>query len=170
VTALVVPLLLVAASIWSVCNHIDFFAAMTKGAGAGLKTVVQILPPLIVLLTAVSMLRAYGALEALARLFTPLFTLLGIPPETAPLVFLRPFSGSGALAVGSELMRTYGPDSYLGRTAAVMLGSTETTFYVIGVYFGALNIKKNRHAVPSALVADLLGFIVAALSVRLFFG
>ena len=92
--------------------------------------------------------------------------LLGIPPECAPLMFLRPFSGSGALAVGSELMEAFGPDSAVGRTAAVMLGSTETTFYVVGVYFGSAGIKRTRHAIPAALIADLVGFAAAAAAVR----
>ena len=107
-------------------------------------------------------------MEGLARLASPLFSLFGIPPETAPLVLIRPFSGSAALAVGSDLMATYGGDSRIGRTAAVMLGSTETTFYTISVYFGAAGIRDPRHTVPAALIADLTGFAVAALTVRLF--
>lgn len=168
-TALIVPALLVSVGAWAVYKKVDLYSAMAQGAKNGLKTVKTILPPLIVLLTAIAMLRASGFLDLLARFCGPAMKLLGIPPETAPLMFLRPFSGSGALAVGSELMQRYGPDSPIGRTAAVMLGSTETTFYVVGVYFGALGIKKTRHAVPAALAADLVGFIVAALTVRLFF-
>ena len=113
------------------------------------------------------MLRASGALAALETAFSPMFLWLGIPPETAALIFIRPFSGSGALAVGSELIGTYGADSQIGRTAAVMLGSTETTFYTIAVYFGAVGIKKTRHAIPAALCADFVGFFVAAMTVRL---
>ena len=95
---------------------------------------------------------------------------LGIPPETAPLMLIRPVSGSGALAVASDLMAAHGPDSYIGRVAAVMMGSTETTFYTIAVYFGAAGIVRTRHTVPAALAADLTGFLAAALTVRLFFG
>ena len=168
-TALLIPLLLVCVGALAVLKKADLFSAMTKGAGEGLKTAAGILPSLVVLLTAVSMLRASGALEYLANLCAPLFSLLGIPEELAALVFLRPFSGSGALALGSDLMGAYGPDSYIGRCAAVMLGSTETTFYVVTVYFGAAGIRKTRHAIPSALAADLAGFIAAAASVRLFF-
>ena len=168
-TAILVPALLVAVGAWAVFQKVDLYAALTAGAKDGLQVVIRILPSLVVLLTAVYMLRASGALEALSELCAPLLELLGIPAETAALIFLRPVSGSGALAVGSELMAQYGPDSYLGRCAAVMLGSTETTFYVVAVYFGAAGIKKTRHAVPSALAADLTGFVVAALSVRLFF-
>ena len=168
-TALIVPALLVAVAAWCVYKKVDLFSAMTAGAKDGWQVVKSILPSLVVLLTVVYMLRASGALEALAKLCAPLFSLLGIPAETAALIFLRPVSGSGALAVGSEIMSRFGPDSDLGRCAAVMLGSTETTFYVIAVYFGALGIKKTRHAVPAALAADLVGFITAALTVRLFF-
>ncbi len=169
-TALIVPALLVAVGVWAVFKRVDLFSALTDGARAGLKTVAGIFPSLAVLLTAVYMLRASGALDALSRLCAPVFARLGIPAECAPLVFLRPVTGSGALGVGSELMARCGPDSFVGRCAAVMLGSTETTFYVAAVYFGSLGIKKTRHAVPAALVADLVGFIASAFFVRLFFG
>lgn len=130
----------------------------------------RIAPSLIALLTAVYMLRASGALTLLTRLLTPVLERLGIPPETAALLLVRPVSGSGALAVGSELMAAHGPDSYIGRCAAVMLGCTETTFYTIAVYFGAAGIRRTRYTVPAALAADLAGFMAAAWSVRLFFG
>lgn len=168
-TAVIIPALLLAVGAWAVYKRVDVYAALTAGARQGFKTAANILPSLVVLLGGVYMLRASGALEALAGLLAPVLSLLGIPAETAALMFLRPVSGSGALAAGGELMAEYGPDSYLGRCAAVMLGSTETTFYVIAVYFGAANIKRTRHAVPAALAADLTGFAVAAATVRLFF-
>ena len=168
-TALLVPALLAAAALWAALRGVDVYAAMCDGARDGLRVVKEILPPLVVLLTAVTMLRASGALDALAAWLSPALRALGIPPECAPLLFLRPFSGSGALAVGSELMERFGPDSAVGRTAAVMLGSTETTFYVVGVYFGAAGIKKTRHAIPAAIAADLVGFVTAAAAVRWFF-
>lgn len=168
-TALLVPLLLICVAVWGLYRRVDIFSAMVAGAKNGLETMAGILPSLAVLLPAVYMLRASGALEALSSLLTPLLGLLGIPSETAVLLFIRPFSGSGALAAGAELISACGPDSYVGRCAAVMLGSTETTFYVAAVYFGAAGIKKTRHAIPSALAADLTGFIMAALTVRLFF-
>ena len=168
-TALIVPVLLICTAAWAAYKKVDFFSAMTAGAASGLDTVKRILPSLIVLLTAIAMLRASGITDALSALLSPLLSRVGIPAETVPLMLLRPLSGSGALAIGSELMARFGPDSRIGRTAAVMLGSTETTFYVIGVYFGSLGIKKTRHAVPAALAADLAGFLTAALTVRLFF-
>jgi spore maturation protein B len=112
------------------------------------------------------MLRSSGAVTWISGFCSPVFTLLGIPPQTALLVLIRPFSGSAALAVGTELMMEYGVDSLIGRTAAIMLGSTETTFYAVSVYFGAAGIKKTRYTIPAALIADMTGFIMASLTAK----
>lgn len=167
--SLVVPAVIGFVAVFALNKKIDVFEALTTGAADGLRVIIKILPALVALLTGVYMLRASGALDALCLLCKPLFSVIGIPPETASLIFIRPISGSGALAVGSELIKQYGPDSLIGRTAAVMLGSSETTFYVIAVYFGAVGIKKTRYAIPAALCADLTGFIVASLAVRLMY-
>ncbi|MBQ8797464.1 MAG: spore maturation protein [Oscillospiraceae bacterium] len=142
---------------------------LLSGTADGLKLLLSLVPILILLLTAVTMLRASGAVEFLSNLLSPLFRFFGIPPETAILVLIRPISGSAALAVGAELMAQYGVDSTVGRTVAIMLGSTETTFYTISVYFGAAGIKKTRYAIPAALIADFTGFFMASLTARLFF-
>ena len=167
---LVVPVLLCFTACYALGKRVDVYTALARGAEEGLNVLVHILPSLIALLTAVYMFRASGAMEYLGALLAPALERVGIPPEVAPLLFIRPISGSGALAVGSELMATYGPDSYIGRVAAVMLGSSETTFYTIAVYFGSAGIHRTRHAVPAALTADLVGFAASALAVRLFFG
>ena len=151
-------------------RRVNVYDALTRGAEEGLTVLLRILPSLAGLLTAVYMLRASGAMDAVGRLLAPLLERLGIPPETAALLLIRPVSGSGALAVGSELMAAHGPDSYIGRVAAVMLGSTETTFYTIAVYFGSAGVRKTRYAIPAALCADLAGFAAAAFAVRLVFG
>lgn len=164
-----IPLLLAGAALYALCWRVDVFSALTTGAGEGLSVVLRILPPLVALLTAVYMLRASGALELLTELLTPVLTFLGIPPETVGLLLIRPVSGSGALAVGSDIMQTYGPDSTIGRTAAVMLGSTETTFYTVAVYYGAAGIRRTRHTIPAALAADIAGFLAAAWTVRWMF-
>ena len=143
--------------------------AHTDGAEKGLKVSLRIMPPLVGLLTAVYMLRASGALELLGEAVGPLLSAVGIPAETIGLLLVRPVSGSAALGVGAELIETYGPDSPVGRTAAVMLGSTETTFYTIAVYFGAAKVGKTRYAVPAALCADIAGFLAASWAVRLLF-
>ncbi len=169
-SSLVIPLLLAGVAVYGMGRRVDVYSALTHGAEEGLTVLLRIVPALVGLLTAVSMFRASGAMEWFSDLCAPVLELLGIPAETAPLMLVRPVSGSGALAVASDLLSTYGPDSYVGRVAAVMLGSTETTFYTIAVYFGAAGIHKTRHTVPAALTADFMGFFASALSVRLFFG
>ena len=168
-TDYVVPLLLLAAALFALRKKENTYDLLLQGGSEGLHLLLSITPALVILLTAVSMLRASGAVELLGKLLAPAFDLVGIPPETAMLVLIRPISGSAALAVGAELMAQYGPDSLIGRTVAVMLGSTETTFYTISVYFGAVGIKKTRYAVPAALFADFMGFFMASLTVKLFF-
>lgn len=168
-TAFVIPCLLAGVALYALTRRVDVYAALTQGAGEGLAVVAKILPALVGLLTAVYMLRASGALDALTALLAPALTVLGVPPETAPLLVIRPLSGSGALAAGGDIMRQYGPDSYIGRCAAVMLGCTETTFYTVAVYFGAAGIKRTRYTIPAALTADLAAYLAAAWSVRLFF-
>ena len=167
---LAVPIIIAFVMVYSLRRGTDVFGGMTEGAKDGLKTVIGILPALITLLPCIYMLRASGAVDALCSLLSPILARLGIPVETVPLMLLRPLSGSGALAVGSDIIKNSGADSFAGRCAAVMLGSTETTFYVIAVYFGAAGIKNSRHAIPAALIADLTGFLAAAFFVRLFWG
>ena len=144
----------------------DAYSLMLEGAQDGLKLVVSLIPTLVLLLTAVTMLRASGGVQLLSDWFAPAFRFFGIPPECAMLVLIRPISGSAALAVGAELMGSYGVDSLIGRTAAVMLGSTETTFYTISVYFGAAGIKRTRYTILAALIADFAGFFMASAAVR----
>ena len=168
-TDYIVPLLLLSVSLLALRRQEDAYDLMLSGAADGLKLLLSIVPALVLLLTAVSMLRASGAIELLTQLLSPAFRWIGIPPETAMLVLIRPISGSAALAVGSELMAIHGVDSVVGRTAAVMLGSTETTFYAISVYFGAAGIRKTRYTILAALLADFVGFLVSAWSVRIFF-
>ena len=164
-----VPSIMLIASIATLRTKENAYDILLDGAGEGLKLLISILPSLILLLTAVHMLKASGAVELFSRLLTPLFSCFGIPAETAMLVLIRPISGSAALAVGADLMAEYGVNSLVGRTAAVMLGSTETTFYTISVYFGAAGIKKTRYCIPAALFADFVGFFMASLTVRIYF-
>lgn len=167
---MLMPVMIAAIALYGMAKRVDVYDAVIHGAGDGLGVLYRIIPPLIALLTAVAMLRASGFLELCAQWLSPLLTALGIPPETVALLLVRPVSGSAALGVGADIIATYGPDSTVGRTAAVMMGSTETTFYTIAVYFGAANIKKTRYAIPAALCADFVGFFAAAMAVRLFFG
>lgn len=165
----IVPLILLIISAVALGKRENSYELLLSGAADGMKLLATMAPALIVLMCAVSMLRASGAVEMLSRWLCPVFGFFSIPPETALLVLIRPISGSAALAVGADLMAQYGVDSQIGRTAAIMLGSTETTFYTISVYFGAAGIKKTRYTLPAALIADLTGFVMASLSAKLFF-
>ena len=169
VLTMLVPFLMLGIALWGLVRKIDLWTALVDGAGDGLKVTLRIALPLIALLTAVYMLRASGALELLGQVLEPVLSAAGIPVETIGLILVRPVSGSAALGVGAELIETYGPDSLVGRTAAVMLGSTETTFYTIAVYFGAAKVAKTRYAVPAALCGDVAGFLAASWAVRVLF-
>lgn len=165
----IVPLVLAVTAVAALGKREKAYDILVDGAREGFQMLLTIAPCLVVLLSAVGMLRASGALDAFSRMLSPALEFLGIPPQTVLLMLVRPISGSAALAIGAELIAQYGVDSLVGRTAAVMLGSTETTFYTISVYFGSWGISKTRYAVPAALVADLVGFLAASWTVRLFF-
>ncbi|MFB2009806.1 spore maturation protein [Flintibacter sp. P01028] len=167
---MIVPFTICGVALYGAFHRVDVYSSLVQGAGEGLSTLVRIVPSLVGLMTAVYMLRASGTLELAALALAPLLERVGLDPELLPLMLVRPISGSAALGVGAELISTYGPDSQLGRTAAVMLGSTETTFYTIAVYFGAVGITRTRYAVPAALCADLTGFLAASWAVGLLFG
>ena len=160
--SLSMPLVIAAVAICALFKKTDMFPALTRGALQGLFTIKDMLPALTVLFPAVYMLRASGALDALARLLAPAMAYIRVPPETLPLALLRPISGGAAPAAAAEIIKSCGADSLAGRTAAVMIGSSETTFYVIAVYFGAAKIKNTRWAIPAALCADLAVFLVSA--------
>jgi spore maturation protein B len=170
VKGLLLPGLLLLAALPLLLRGKPLYGPLTEGFREGLGTVYRIFPPLAATLTAVSMFRASGGMEALTGLLAPLLRSLGIPPEAGGLLLLRPLSGSGALAFAAELIGRWGPDSPQGRYAAVMLGSTETTFYTVSVYFGAAGIRRTRHAIPAALVSDLTGALCAGIFIKLFFG
>lgn len=168
-SSVAVPAIIVFVAVYGLVKKTDVYDAMIQGAYDGIKILYSILPSMVALLTAIYMLRASGALDLGAKLLEPLTSLLGIPAECAPMGIIRPFSGGAALAAGTELIKTHGPDSFIGRMASVMLGSAETTFYTIAVYFGAIRLNKTRYAIPAALIADLAGYIGSAIAVRIFF-
>ena len=157
------------AALYGSWRGVNVYDALCSGAAEGIALMGRMLPALVCLLPAAAVFRESGALAAFTELLAPLLEVLGIPEETALLLLLRPLSGSAALAAGGEIMESFGPDSLIGRTAAVVLGSTETTFYVVSVYFTAAGVKKSLHAIPAALCADIAGFLTAAWTVRLFY-
>ena len=153
-----------------ICRGVNTFDAFLEGAREGLSTAVSITPALICLLTAVAMFKASGALDVLSWALYPAARALGLPREVIPLALLRPVSGSGAMVLFNDILKSFGPDSFIGRVASVMEGSTETTFYTIAVYYGATRVTRTRHTLPSALSADLAGMVMSAVAVRLFLG
>lgn len=169
ITDMIIPLLFAGIMIWGAVRRVDVFRCFCDGAAGGLRTTAEILPALVLLVISVGMLRASGAVELLTGLLEPLCSAVGFPPECMQMVLLRPFSGSGAMAVYDSIAGEYGADTMPERTAAILLGSSETTFYTIAVYFSAVKVRRTRYAVPAAMTADLTAWIVCALTVGLFF-
>lgn len=147
-------------------KKVPVFDEFTAGAGEGLRSCVSVLPPLVALMTAVAMLQASGALDFLTGLVSPAAEAIGIPAEILPMALMRPVSGSGSLAVLENIYRQYGPDSPIGLIASVLQSSTETTFYTIAVYYGAVKIKRTRHTLAAAATGDIFGVLLATLAVR----
>ena len=164
-----VPVIFVFVLVYGLFKGVDVFTEFTRGVKEGLQTVLDIFPALFALVLSVGMFRASGGLELISALLSPITDFLGFPKEAAPLVLMRPFSGSGAVAVFESVLTQADPDSFAGRVASVILGSSETTFYTIAVYFAATKVKKTRHALPSALAGDLTLFILSGLIVSLWF-
>ena len=164
-----IPLFLVGIPIYGALKRVKIYESFVEGAKGGFQMAIRIIPYLVAILVAVGMLRGAGAIDMLARWLDPILRRVGFPVEIVPLAIMRPLSGSGSLGIVTELITTHGPDSFIGRLAASAYGSTETTFYVLAVYFGAVGIKKARHAVISGLVADIVSLIVAVVICRLVF-
>ncbi len=144
-------------------KKIKVYEKFVEGAKEGFTVGVKIIPYLVAMLVAIAMVRASGALDILTGILNPITNLIGMPGEVLPMAFMRPLSGSGSLGIMSELMTTHGADSLIGFMSSTMFGSTETTFYVVAVYFGAVNVHRTRYALPAGLMADTAGLIAAVL-------
>lgn len=154
-----IPVLLVAIPLAGVLKKVKVYDVFIDGAKEGFDVAVKIIPFLVGILVAIGMFRGSGAMELLTNALKPVMSATGFPAELLPLAILRTLTGSGSLAFTTDLVKTYGPDSLIGRMAATMYGSSETTFYVLAVYFGAVGVKRTRHAVPAALIGDLVAAI-----------
>lgn len=168
-TDYIAPVIILVILIFGIAAKTDIFDAFIEGAADGLKTTLDILPALVCLMTCIGMFKASGCMELLTAFVSPVTSLFGFPDECIPLIFIRPLSGSGALSVYDNIVANNGADSFVSRIATTMMGSTETTFYTIAVYFGAAKIKKSRYAIPAALTGDMIGWIASAVVVRLIF-
>lgn len=165
-----IPVLIGFILIYGTMKKVPTYESFVEGGKEGIKIAVSIIPFLVGMLVAISVFRASGALDAMMKWLGPLLQAIGVPPEVAPLAIIRPISGTAALGMTSDLIATYGPDSFIGRLAAVLQGSTDTTFYVLTVYFGAVGIKKMGDALKVGLLADLIGIIAAIVIVKMVFG
>ncbi len=169
ISALAIPLMVLLFVVYGVYKKVKVYEKFIEGSKEGFDVAIKIIPYLVGMLVAIGIFRASGAMDVLVAILQPITNLIGMPPETLPLALLRPLSGSGSLGLMSELMNTHGVDSFIGVLASTMYGSSETTFYVLAVYFGSVNISKTRHAVPAGLIADLFGMLGALLIVRLLY-
>lgn len=165
-----IPILISIVLLHGTWKKVPTYETFVEGGKEGIKIAISIIPFLVGMLVAISVFRASGALQFFVGLMRPVLEWIGVPPEIIPLAILRPISGNAALGVTSDLIATYGPDSFIGRLASVMQGSTDTTFYILTVYFGAVGIKKMGDALKIGLVADLIGYIASFIVVTLFFG
>lgn len=142
-------------------KKVKVYEVFCEGAKEGFSTAVRIIPFLVAMLVAIGVFRASGAIDVIIKYLNPVLEFIGMPGEVLPMAIMRPLSGGGSTGIMNDLFITYGPDSMVGRMASVMMGSTETTFYVLAVYFGAVSIRKTRHAVVAGLLADLAGILAA---------
>jgi len=160
-SVLVIPILIFMIIGFGLTKKVAVYEEFVDGAKEGFSTAVRIIPYLVAMLFAIAMFRASGAMESMITMISPLFELVGIPPEVLPMAIIRPLTGSGSVGVLAELIAQYGQDSIIVKIAATMFGSTETTLYVLAVYFGAINVSKTGYALQAGLIADFTGFIAA---------
>lgn len=167
-TDFLLPVIVTGTVVFGAVKGVKVFDVFIEGAKTGFKTALSITPPLIALIMAVNMLKNSGGLDVLCSILSPVSKLTGIPAEIMPLTILSPVSGSGAVSMFESILKDYGADSFIGRCASVMMGSTETTFYAITLYYGSAEIKKTRHTLPCAVCADWVSYLLSPVMVALF--
>jgi spore maturation protein B len=170
VSILAIPAIILFVVIVGAVKKVKIYEAFVEGAKEGFNVAIRIIPFLVAMLVAIGIFRAGGAMEILAAILSPVTNLVGMPPEALPMALIRPLSGSGALGVMSEIIKAHGPDSIIGRMVSVMMGSSETTFYVLAVYFGSVSITRTRQAVPAGIVAEVAAILASVWTVHLIFG
>ena len=164
-----VPLMIGSIIVFGILKNVNVYTAFLDGAKEGLKIGVNIIPPILALLVALGMFKTSGALEILIKLISPITNFLKIPAEILPFAVMRPVSGGASLAMATDIFKSYGPDSFVGRAVSVMMGSTETTFYTLAVYFGCVKAKNTRHTLKCALFGDVVSLILSIWICRIFF-
>lgn len=170
IAAWTIPLFIFIILLYAAAKKIDVFTTFIEGAQEGFQTSIALIPYLVAMLVAIGLLRASGAIDLLIGLLLPVLTKLNVPGEILPLAIMRPLSGSGALGITAEILEHFGPDSFLGRVASTMQGSTDTTLYILTVYFGSVGIRRTRHALAVGLIADFAAFAASIAICTLVFG
>jgi len=170
VSTWIIPCFILLVLIMATWQKIPTYELFVEGGKEGVNMAFSLLPFLVGMIVSISILRSSGALEAFITLISPLLSAIGIPPEIIPLALIRPISGTAALGMTTELIATYGPDSFIGRLASTMQGSTDTTLYILTIYFGSVGIKKMGYALKVGLLADLLGILASIIIVTIIFG
>ncbi len=165
-----IPVMILGITSYGMFKKVKVYEAFTEGAKEGFQTAVTIIPYLVAMLVAIGIFRKSGAMDIFATMVSPITNFVGMPAEVLPMAIMKPLSGGGSSGILNDLFTTYGPDSLIGRMASIMFGSTETTFYVLAVYFGSVAIRKTRHAVVAGLLADLSGILAAVFIARVMFG
>ena len=165
-----IPLFIAILVCWGLFKKVKVYEVFVEGGKEGFTVAVRIIPYLVAMLVAIGIFRASGAMELVIGVVAPVTNIIGMPPEALPMALMRPLSGSGSLGIMTELMKVHGPDSFIGVLASTMYGSSETTFYILAVYFGSVNIRNTRHAVPVGIIADVVGMLAAVWIVRIVFG
>jgi len=169
ISLLAVPLMLSFFPLYAALKRVKVYEQFVEGAKEGFQVAVTIIPFLVAILVAIGLFRGAGGIDLITDWFRPVLNAIGFPPELLPMSLMRPLSGSGTLGIFTELVKQYGPDSLIARTAGTIYGSTETTFFVIAVYFGSVSVRRTRHAVPAGLIADATGIIASIIICKLMF-
>jgi spore maturation protein B len=169
-SVIAIPAIVLFIVAYGAIKKVKIYEAFVEGAKEGFNVGVRIIPYLVAMLVAIGIFRAGGAMDIMTTLLSPITSLIGMPAESMPMALMRPLSGSGALGVMGEIFKAHGADSLIGRMVSVMMGSGETTFYVLAVYFGSVAVNKTRHAVPAGIIADIVGILASVWLVNLIFG
>lgn len=169
ISDLAIPIMIASIIIAGLIKRVNIYSAFGQGVAEGLNTIINVFGPMLCIMVGISMFRVSGAMDILIKLVSPVAKVLKIPEEIVPFAIMRPVSGGGSLALCTDLFTRYGPDSYVGRLVSVIMGSTETTFYTIAVYFGSVGIKNISHSLKCALIADFVGIMVSVAVVSVFF-
>ena len=164
-----IPVVLLVIVVTGYIRKVKVYEVFVEGAKEGFEIAIKIIPFLVAILVAIGMFRESGAMDIMVRLLSPVTGLVGYPSEVVPMAVMRPLSGGGSLGLMTDLVNTHGPDSFIGRLASTLMGSTETTFYVAAVYFGSISIRKQRHTIPACLIADAAGIFASFMICKIVF-